>query len=412
MAKCIFLCAMWLVLSLITVLHISFTHGANNTTVIIQTKNSKILEKYTWTFLDWAYPNDWRRIQAILTDDYVPFNGVPTGLAIWRNKMFVTVPRWNTGVPATLNYIDLKTAEKSSPLLIPYPSWQTNSLGSCGKNIVTAHRIQVDKCNRLWVLDFGNAVLGDSLYGVCPPVLHVIDLKTDKFIRHHVLPQNSLPRYMFRANIAVDVESDTCDNVFAYMCDEQGIGLTVYDWAKNTSWHRNFIYAHGMDYQPITAGVYGMTLSTVAKDGFKTLHFHRFNGNKEFGVRTNILKDQKLMDDQLGSSQIPIRTFPGQSTSEVIDDNGVMLYTMNDHNAIGCWNTALPHLSMNYTIVAKDDKALAYPDDIVIGSGFVWILSNSLPFYAASLLNETDINFRISAIAYPEVIEDTLCQPT
>lgn len=44
------------------------------------------------------------------------------------------------GIPATLNYIDLETAEKPSPPLIPYPSWEKNAAGVCGENIITVHR--------------------------------------------------------------------------------------------------------------------------------------------------------------------------------------------------------------------------------------------------------------------------------
>lgn len=111
-------------------------------------------------------------------------------------------------------------------------------------------------------------------------------------------------QFTFRANVVVDTESDDCDNAFAYISDEQGVGLTVYDWAKNTSWHRDFIYTSEMDYQISTLGVYGMALSPVNKDGHKVLHFHRFNANQEFGISTSILKDEKRMDGYLDLRQV------------------------------------------------------------------------------------------------------------
>uniref|UniRef100_A0A6V7LC42 Protein yellow n=1 Tax=Bracon brevicornis TaxID=1563983 RepID=A0A6V7LC42_9HYME len=56
-----------------------------------------ILERYSWNILDWAYPDQTSRDAAIASGDYVPQNGLPVGIEVWRNKLFVTVPRWKNG---------------------------------------------------------------------------------------------------------------------------------------------------------------------------------------------------------------------------------------------------------------------------------------------------------------------------
>lgn len=56
-----------------------------------------ILERFSWNMLDWAYPDATSRAAAIAGGEYVPQNGLPVGIEIWQNKLFVTVPRWRNG---------------------------------------------------------------------------------------------------------------------------------------------------------------------------------------------------------------------------------------------------------------------------------------------------------------------------
>lgn len=56
-----------------------------------------ILERFAWKILDWNYPNEISRQQAIASGDYQPENALPVGVEVWRDKLFVTVPRWKNG---------------------------------------------------------------------------------------------------------------------------------------------------------------------------------------------------------------------------------------------------------------------------------------------------------------------------
>lgn len=64
-------------------------------------------ELFWWRTLDYAYENEEMRNQSIMSKEFIPENNVPFGVEVWRDKVFVTVPRRNPGVPSTLNYIDL-----------------------------------------------------------------------------------------------------------------------------------------------------------------------------------------------------------------------------------------------------------------------------------------------------------------
>lgn len=58
---------------------------------------------YSWKQVEFKFPNRTIRNEYIASGDYIPNNNMPLGLAIWHEKMFVTIPRWKSGVLATLN---------------------------------------------------------------------------------------------------------------------------------------------------------------------------------------------------------------------------------------------------------------------------------------------------------------------
>lgn len=57
----------------------------------------KLEERYSWNQLDWEFPNEIMKMQALESQTYIPTNGLPVGVERWQNKLFVTVPRWRDG---------------------------------------------------------------------------------------------------------------------------------------------------------------------------------------------------------------------------------------------------------------------------------------------------------------------------
>ncbi|CAB0011979.1 unnamed protein product, partial [Nesidiocoris tenuis] len=118
-------------------------------------QSAQLMQKFAWRAIDYAFPSEAQRMQAMQDGFYIPENNLPVGIEIWKNKLFISVPRWtDKGVPSTLNYIPLDVAYSTSPKLNPYPDWATNEQGNCN-GITTTYRIRVDECDRLWVLDSG-----------------------------------------------------------------------------------------------------------------------------------------------------------------------------------------------------------------------------------------------------------------
>lgn len=54
---------------------------------------NKFIEKFTWRELEFVWPTDDARHEALLNGKYVPSNNLPLAFDVWRDKIFLTVPR-------------------------------------------------------------------------------------------------------------------------------------------------------------------------------------------------------------------------------------------------------------------------------------------------------------------------------
>lgn len=230
-----------------------------------------------------------------------------------------------------MNYIKLDdTQQQQSPILIPYPSWETNTIESSGprqpgvaertgghdnaapatvsnvalKNnasIISTFRIRVDECDRLWVMDSGLAdILGEPKQ-IAPPALVIFDLKTDQLIKRYAFTPSDSKTGTFFANVVsrvrrmrrydylyciqnckslsqiVDVQPNDCENAYAYVPDLGAYGVVVYSFKDDKSWRVEHNFFHfdplngdynvgGVNFQ-WTDGVFGMALGRQANDG-------------------------------------------------------------------------------------------------------------------------------------------------
>lgn len=65
----------------------------------------KLQEQFNWKILDFEFPSEEEKQQALRTGRYVPENGLPVGIEIWQDKLFVSVPRWKPGKHLFYSYL-------------------------------------------------------------------------------------------------------------------------------------------------------------------------------------------------------------------------------------------------------------------------------------------------------------------
>lgn len=69
--------------------------------------NDNLRVAYEWKEVDFQYASADVRWMAIENFEFKPENVIPFGIEVYKSRLFVTLPRWREGVPASLAYLDL-----------------------------------------------------------------------------------------------------------------------------------------------------------------------------------------------------------------------------------------------------------------------------------------------------------------
>lgn len=387
-------------------------------------------EVFAWKELPFVWPNEDARNAAIKDGDYVPENNLPLGLDRWKDKLFVTIPRWKNGVAASLGYISLNEPVNKSSAVTPYPSWEANTLPKGDEkpkddnHIISVFRISVDVCDRLWVMDTGLAdILGDPKQ-ISPPAIVIYDLKTDKLIKRYVLKEDDVKTDSFLANVIVDTNKDKCDDAYAYIPDLGGYGLVVFSLKDSESWRFKHNYFHfdplhgdftvgGINFQ-WTDGIFGLALGPEEESGFRTMYFHPLASLNEFSVNTSVLRNKTLSGDPHIYSLFKMEGTKGeksQTSASVFDEKTNTLFlTQLNRDGVACWNPKKQLQSENVALVAQDNQRLVFTNDIKIDQDrYLWILSDKMPKFIYDNLNRQEINYYIFKVKVDDAIRGTAC---
>ncbi|XP_062546216.1 protein yellow-like [Armigeres subalbatus] len=387
--------------------------------------NDNLRVAYQWSQIDFEFPSEAERANAIASGDYVAENVIPVGLEVYKRRLFLTLPRWKTGIPASLVYININETSSQSPKLRPYPSWNAHRLTTDGEapEIVSPFRIRADRCGRLWVLDTGIADLLGSAKSLAPTSLLVYDLHNDNLLRRYKFPKDHVKEASFYANIAV--EDSNCDDTYAYAADLGAPGLVVYSWKLQESWRVQHHFFHpdplsgnytitGISFQ-WDDGLFGMALSRPQSDGFSTMYFHPLSSTNEFSVSTKVLQNQTLATSDKIYKEFKVlgsRGPNGQAGVAFLDQKtGVIFYALPNLNAVTCWKTS----NRAYTIksvgrVYMSTTDMVFPNDVKVDDeSNLWVLSDRLHQYMYASLDPKDVNFRILTATVKDAIENTAC---
>ncbi|XP_029671217.1 protein yellow-like [Formica exsecta] len=380
---------------------------------------------YAWSTIDFEFDSTEARDNAIFDGDYIAENNLPLGLDVWRDKVFITLPKWKTGIPVTLATVP-KHSKKRNPKLRPYPNWQWHQSENC-ERLTSVFRVQVDECDRLWILDSGKTELTIRSKQLCPPAIFIFDLHTDNLIRKYTLPDEQIKQDSLYINIAVDIRNNDCGSAVAYLSDVWRYGIVVYDFFKDTTFRveHHFFYPdplasryelHGIKFQ-WTDGIFGIALSPVDIRGDRTLFFHPMSSFREFAVSTSIFRDKGTVDrntEEFMPVGRPRAKDYGHSSGSAIDRDGVMFFNMVTRDSVWCWDTRKEYIPQNLGVIGTSNVSLVFPNDIKVDhetEQSVWLLSNRLPMYLYGTLNSGKINYRILKANVKQAVRDTVCDP-
>nr|XP_003708507.2 PREDICTED: protein yellow-like [Megachile rotundata] len=380
---------------------------------------------YAWSTIDYVYDSVEARDSAIFDGDFIAENNLPLGLEVSKDKVFITLPKWKEGIPVTLATVP-KNSKTKSPKLRPYPDWGWHQKGNCD-GLTSVFRIQVDECDRLWVLDTGKTNVAEGGKQICPPAIFIFDLTTDTLIRKYVLPEEQVKEDSLYTNIVVDIRNEDCGSAVAYASDVFRYGLLVYKFFEDSSFsfQHHYFYPdplaakyelHGTKFQ-WTDGIFGIALSPVDIHDDRTLFFHPLSSFREFAVSTSILRDKRTVQEN-SDYFVPIgrprAKDYGHSSGSVIDRNGVMFFNMVTRDSVWCWDTRKEYIPQNLGVIGTSNLSLVFPNDIKVDHEYdqnIWLLSNRLAMYLYGSVDSSKINYRVFKANAKEAVKDTVCDP-
>ncbi|XP_038211391.1 L-dopachrome tautomerase yellow-f-like [Zerene cesonia] len=384
--------------------------------------------KFQWKVIDFAWEASAREA-ALSTGAYVPENNLPSGIARWKDKLFITIPRWKTGVPASLNYIFVN-GNQSQPLN-PYPSWEDAFVSnkaccvSSNSTVVSAFRVHVDTCDRLWVVDNGVADMFSNVKQVTPPAIVIFDLNSNTLIHRYELPDDVIRDSSVLTGVVVETIGKGCADSYAYIPDMGSNSLIVYSLKHNDAWRVENHYFHFDPHSSVfrvgrvefywSDGVSSAVLAPGKKSsGHRDLYFHPTSSTKQFRMSTKLLRDRYVPKEILfNAAEILGERGPlSQATAADLDPhNNVMFYAQLNKNGVSCWNMERPLTVENVPLILSDCTVLEFPNDLKVDQeSNLWVLSNRQSRFLYESIDSREVNFRILTAPTIKLIQGTPCE--
>lgn len=226
-----------------------------------------------------------------------------------RGDIFLSVPRWFAGVPATLNKLVQSIDGSGDYVLSPYPSWDTQVVGEVG-DLQNCQAMTLDSKGVMFAIEVGRRNFfeadADLIVDGTPGVWQ-IDTTTNEISSKYYFPESvASSSDSFVNDIVLDEKRS-----FAYLTDAWGDGAIIsYDYVNGvskrytgTSTQRDPSYAltvNGINYgtDTFTTPVDGIAISD---DGHSIFYCH-IQKDLLYRLPTEVLRDFSLTDDVIDAA--------------------------------------------------------------------------------------------------------------
>jgi hypothetical protein len=217
---------------------------------------------YEWEQLDWTWDTTHTQADYLATSKFVPENCLLAGINVdYNGDIYLTVPRWRPGIPATLNKLDTV-----SQTLMPYPSWDMQQEGKEG-DLQNTQSMTITSDRKMYAIEVGRRNFFDQTGQVDGAAgLWIIDLKTDLVLQTYSFPADVMS---YSEGFLNDIVVDEVRQ-FAYFTDAWGAGAIItLDLSTMTSRrYAGASTANDPSYSMIINGQrYGKKIFTTPSDG-------------------------------------------------------------------------------------------------------------------------------------------------
>lgn len=362
--------------------------------------------KFQWNYINYTWPSQEVYYHAVKDENYVEKNNVLSGIKHWKDNMYLTIPRWRSGVPVTLATTPSEPVDKdTAPKLQPYPSWDMQKIGDCSA-FQFVQNIEIDPKGRMWVLDTGRvATLTLESKADCPPRLVILDLENNGV----VLREFPFPPEVANPETCIlnDIVVDHTEGGMAYITDsdERNPGIIVFSLENGTSWK---VTDDSMKAKPDAVGIIvdriqvknafpidGIALSPADTEADRTLYYSPLSSFQLFSVQTKYLKDEVERADIHLKVKVLGRK-PSQSDGMTMTNAGVLYFGLLGDDAVSMWDTKqLTNFAQGQRIISRDHHLMQWPDSFAFDQkGQLWCITNRLHKFLDNSLNIEEPNFR------------------
>lgn len=387
--------------------------ASNQTHRYLSKKRNQFKVIYEWNMINFTWPSEEAYQKAVNTSQYIPKNVLISGIKIFNDKMYLTVPRIKDGVPATMARIPAVPDTDTSPNLEPFPSWELNTIGDC-RGFQSVQSFEIDLSGYMWVIDNGrtSTIKSNNTLPSCLPSLTLIDLNEGR---------NTMLRYNFPDNVAGpnsylnDIVVDDSEGGYAYITDNSGAdpGIIVFNRKENKSWKfrdtmsmrsdpdASHFSLNGTD-KNMSINVDGIALGPrfINKKNVvdRLVYFSPLSSFKLYVTAASVLKNESF-SDQPSSLRADDVKLVGSKTSQtdgmIMDEEGVLYYGLVGDYAIAQWDSRT-NFSTNQEIIAKDKDFIQWVDRFAFDTlNNLHVIINRLHNFVADKVNVEEVNYRI-----------------
>ncbi|XP_014489488.1 PREDICTED: protein yellow-like [Dinoponera quadriceps] len=358
---------------------------------------------FEWKTIDTQWPSDEERLYAGTHGDYIPANNFIATVKFWKDKMYLTMPRWKDGVPVTLGVTSATPVNgTTAPLLEPFPSWAMQKLGDCYA-FQLVHSMEIDPKGRMWVLDTGRPTTLRELTANCPARLVILDLENaGKILRIYEFPDHVARRGVTYLN---DIVLDHEDGVMAYITDssKDDPGIIVYSLKNNTSWkirHDSMkakseavTFMVAKTHVILPTPVDGIALSPASSSN-RQVYYSPLSSFHLYSIPVSALKKNATNIDQyvreLGRKS-------SQTDGMIMSAKSVLYFGLLADDAIAMWDTKnSSSFTIGQRVMSRDHVLTQWPESFAFDeNGYLWCVVNTLQNFLNSRVNVSTSNYRL-----------------
>jgi hypothetical protein len=257
---------------------------------------------HEWVTLNYTWDAKHTYDNYIKTNKFIPSNCLLAGINVdIDGSIYLTVPRWKNGVPATLNRL-----ETTSQTLTPFPSWDSQIEGDA-TGIQNVQSMTIDKNHKMWIVDVGRRNFFNAnplLKTSAPATVWIVDMNTKAVTDKYIFPSSIVD---YSESFLNDVVVDE-DRNFAYFSDAWGDGAII---VLNMNTHESRRYTgpstqRDPSYSLIVNGHnYGKNIFTTPIDGIaitddkQALFYCQVQGTTLYRLSTSILQNFTTTNTQI-----------------------------------------------------------------------------------------------------------------